>query len=160
DWLKRQGIVPFELLHRPDLAEKLEATGTELQHVVQKLAVPEAGETGQDLHELMRRWRALIDKSVTRLITDGRKNAFPDIVPSTLLATLDKLSGQPEKGYLFGGALAKVLGTDNRPAAKLEKLLLFANVLAEGLPGREWAMHVLEAPVVEIFAARSSLNDV
>ncbi|HVZ30652.1 MAG TPA: hypothetical protein VG839_09680 [Asticcacaulis sp.] len=160
DWLRRFGVVPFELLHRPDLAEKLEATGTELQHVIQKLAVPEAGETGQDLHELMRRWRALIDKAVTRLISDGRKGAFPDIVPSTLLATLDKLSGQPEKAYLFGGALAKVLGTDNRPAAKLEKLLLFANVLAEGLPGREWAMPVLEAPVVEIFAARSSLNDV
>lgn len=160
DWLKRQGVVPFELLHRPDLAEKLEATGNELQHVIQKLAVPEAGETGQGLHETMRRWRALIDKAATRLITDGRKGAFPDIVPSTLLATLDKLSGQPEKAYLFGGALAKVLKTDNRPAAKLEKLLLFANVLAEGLPGREWAMAVLEAPVVEIFAARSSLNDV
>lgn len=160
DWLKRQGVTPFELLHRPDLAEKLEATGNELQHVIQKLSVPEAGETGQDLHETMRRWRALVDKAVTRLITDGRKKLFPDIVPSTLLATLDKLAGQPEKAYLFGGALAKVLGTDPKPSAKLEKLLLFANVLAEGLPGREWAMPVLEAPVIEIFAARASLNDV
>jgi hypothetical protein len=160
DWLKRQGVTPFELLHRPDLAERLEATGNELQHVIQKLAVPEAGESGESLHEIMRRWRALIDKAVTRLIADGRKNAFPDIVPSSLLATLDKLSSQPEKAYLFGGALAKVLKPDPRPSAKLEKLLLFANVLAEGLPGREWAMAVLEAPVVEIFAARSSLNDV
>lgn len=160
EWLKRFGVTPFELLHRPDLAEKLEATGTELQHVIQKLAVPEAQETGQDLHELMRRWRALIDKAVTRLITDGRKNVFPDIVPSNLLATLNKLSGHPEKAYVFGGALAKVLGTDNRPAAKLEKLLLFANVLAEGLSGRDWAFAVLEAPVVELFASRTALNDV
>lgn len=160
EWLKRNAVTPFELLHRPDLAERLEATGTELQHVVQKLAVPESQETGQDLHELMRRWRGLIDKAVTRLITDGRKKAFPDVVPSNWLATIDKLSGHPEKAYVLGGALAKVLSEDKRPAVKLEKLLLFATVLADNLDGREWAMQVIEAPVVEIFSSRSSLSDV
>ena len=160
EWLKRNAVTPFELLHRPDLAERLEATGTELQHVVQKLAVPESQDTGQDLHELMRRWRALIDKAVTRLISDGRKKTFPDVVPSNWLGTIDKLSGHPEKAYVLGGALAKVLGEDKRPAVKLEKLLLFATVLADHLDGREWAMQVIEAPVVEIFASRSSLSDV
>jgi hypothetical protein len=160
EWLKRNAVTPFELLHRPDLAERLEATGTELQHVVQKLAVPESQDTGQDLHELMRRWRALIDKAVTRLISDGRKKIFPDVVPSNWLSTIDKLSGHPEKAYVLGGALAKVLGEDKRPAVKLEKLLLFATVLADHLDGREWAMQVIEAPVVEIFASRSSLSDV
>jgi hypothetical protein len=160
EWLKRNAVTPFELLHRPDLAERLEATGTELQHVVQKLAVPESQDTGQDLHELMRRWRALIDKAVTRLIADGRKKTFPDVVPSNWLGTIDKLSGHPEKAYILGGALAKVLGEDKRPAVKLEKLLLFATVLADHLDGREWAMQVIEAPVVEIFASRSSLSDV
>ncbi len=160
DWLKRNSVTAFELLHRPDLAEKLEATGTELQHVVQKLAVPESQDTGQDLHELIRRWRALIDKATTRLITDGRKNLFPDIVPSTLLATIDKLSGHAEKAYILGGGLARVLTKDTRPAVKLEKLLLFASVLAEALPGREWAMQVIEAPVIEIFSSRQALSDV
>ncbi len=160
EWLKRNAVTPFELLHRPDLAERLDATGTELQHVVQKLAVPESQDTGQDLHELMRRWRALIDKAVTRLITDGRKKTFPDVVPSNWLGTIDKLSGHPEKAYILGGALAKVLGEDRRPSVKLEKLLLFATVLADHIDGREWAMHVIEAPVVEIFASRNSLSDV
>ena len=36
----RQGIPAYELLHRPDLAEKLEASGVELQHAIQKVAVP------------------------------------------------------------------------------------------------------------------------
>ena len=31
DWLRRQRVTPFELLHRPDLAEKLEAAGMEMQ---------------------------------------------------------------------------------------------------------------------------------
>jgi hypothetical protein len=160
EWLKRNAVTPFELLHRPDLAERLEATGTELQHVVQKLAVPESQDTGQDLHELMRRWRGLIDKAVTRLITDGRKKTFPDVVPSNWLATIDTLSGHPEKAYVLGGALARMLSEDRRPSVKLEKLLLFATVLADDLDGREWAMQVIEAPVVEIFSSRSSLSDV
>lgn len=160
EWLKRNGVTAFELLHRPDLAEKLEATGTELQHVVQKLAVPESQDTGQDLHELMRRWRALIDKAVTRLIADGRKNVFATIVPSNWLATIDALKDHPEKTYRLGGALARVLAADRRPSVKLEKLLLFATVLADNIEGREWAMPVLEAPVVEIFGSRNALSDV
>jgi len=30
DWLKREGVTAFELLHRPDVAERLEAAGVEL----------------------------------------------------------------------------------------------------------------------------------
>ncbi|MBW8734899.1 MAG: hypothetical protein JF571_11475, partial [Asticcacaulis sp.] len=160
EWLKRNGVTAFELLHRPDLAERLEATGTELQHVVQKLAVPESQDTGQDLHETMRRWRALIDKAVARLIADGRKNVFPDIVPSNWLATIDRLKDHPEKAYVLGGALARILTKDTRPAVKLEKLLMFASVLAGASDGREWAMAVIEGPVIELFASRHSLSDV
>src|SRR5580765_7124313 len=41
-WLERQEATPFELLHRPDLVEQLEASGVEIAHAVQKIAVPEA----------------------------------------------------------------------------------------------------------------------
>ena len=39
DWLRREGVTAFELLHRPDVAERLEAAGVELQHAIQKVAV-------------------------------------------------------------------------------------------------------------------------
>ena len=35
DWLGRNRITPFELLHRADLVEMLEASGLELQHAIQ-----------------------------------------------------------------------------------------------------------------------------
>ena len=50
DWLRRNRATPFELLHRPDLVEKLEASGVELQHAIQKVAVPESQATGQPVH--------------------------------------------------------------------------------------------------------------
>src|SRR5215213_3500014 len=45
-WLDRHRVTPFELLHRADLIEKLEAAGMDLQHAVQKVAVPEAQDRG------------------------------------------------------------------------------------------------------------------
>src|SRR3569623_2130992 len=83
DWTRRNGVTPFELLHRPDLAEKLDAADNELLHVVQKLAITESHETGQDLHDLMRRWRTLIDRATERLIADGRRKLFPDVDPAS-----------------------------------------------------------------------------
>lgn len=160
DWLKRNHVTPFELLHRPDLAEKLDAADGELLHVTQKLAIPESHETGQDLHELMRRWRALIDRSTARLINDGRRKLFPDIDPANWLATIDKLNDHSERAYVLGGAIAKLLVGDKRPAAKLDRLLVYGQLLSEDLGGREWALQVLEVPIVEIFAIRASLNDV
>ncbi|CAL4866280.1 hypothetical protein MMA231_00519 [Asticcacaulis sp. MM231] len=160
DWLHKQGVTPFELLHRPDLAERLEASGSELLHVVQKLAVPEAQESGHNLHELMRRWSALFDRACTRLIQDGRKKIFPAITPTTCLATVDSLKDHADRAYLFGGALSAALAEHRKPAAKLELLLAHAGILVANLPGREWALQLVEMPVVEIFAARNTLNDV
>ncbi|ESQ84747.1 hypothetical protein AEAC466_06740 [Asticcacaulis sp. AC466] len=159
DWLNKQQVTPFELLHRPDLAEKLEASGSDLLHVVQKLSVPESHETGQDLHNLMRRWTALFDKACTRLIQDGRKNLFPAASPETAVPLAGRLQAHPERAYVLGGAIAAALKPHQRPAAKLELLLRFAQAFAdEETCG--WALLVIEGPIVEIFASRATLNDV
>jgi hypothetical protein len=163
DWLKMQSVTAFELLHRPDLAERLEASGSELLHVVQKLSVPESHETGQDLHELMRRWSALFDKACTRLIQDGRKNLFPTLTPDNCIDLIQKLQDHPERAYIFGGALAGAMKGQKRPAVKLETLLIYAGLINAWLEGHAvcvWALQVIEGPVVEIFSARASLNDV
>ena len=124
-----KGVTAFELLHRPDLAEKLEASGSELLHVVQKLSVPESHETGQDLHDLMRRWSGLFDRACTRLIQDGRKGLFPSMTPENCLSLIDKLHDHPERAYVFGGALAAALKGQRRPSAKLETLLIYAGLI-------------------------------
>ena len=47
-WLERKNCTPFELLHRADLVEELESSGTDLQHAIQKVAIPEAQDRGID----------------------------------------------------------------------------------------------------------------
>src|ERR1700756_1280934 len=64
DWLERKRATPFELLHRPDLVEALEASGGDLQHAVQKISVPEATERGFSVHEVIRSYNSLIERAV------------------------------------------------------------------------------------------------
>ena len=68
DWLNRQGVTAFELLHRPDLAERLEASGVELQHAIQTVAVPESQNTGQAVHDLVRHYQRLSEQAIERLL--------------------------------------------------------------------------------------------
>src|ERR1700751_4449126 len=79
DWLVRKYATPFELLHRPDLVEALEASGGDLQHAVQKIAVPEAAERGFSVHELIRTYNALIERTIGRLMKDWRRGVLIDL---------------------------------------------------------------------------------
>ncbi len=61
-WLERHHATPFELLHRPDLAEALEASEGVLLQAIQKISVPEATERRVSVHELIRDFQALVDR--------------------------------------------------------------------------------------------------
>ncbi len=158
DWLRRQKVTAFELLHRPDLAQKLDDSGNELQHAVQKVSVAEAQDSGQDLHELMRRWQRLSERTVNRLIQDGQKKLFPD-VDAGFVAMVERIKDQPEKTYVLGGAIARALKDDATAAAKLERLLGFAQA-ALGTPGQGWVLPVIEAPVTELFAQKAIITEI
>ena len=85
-WLNRKQVTPFELLHRPDLVEQLDASGVEIQHALQKIAIPEAQARGVSVHEMIRTFQKLVQRSVERILQDGRKNVFPDIAGSAFAA--------------------------------------------------------------------------
>ena len=158
DWLRRQKVTAFELLHRPDLAQKLDDSGNELQHAVQKISVAEAQDSGQDLHELMRRWQALAERAVNRLIQDGKKKLFPE-PGSDFGAMIDRIKDHPEKAYVLGGVIAQAMKDDTTAKAKLARLLGLAETAAK-TPAHGWALAVIEAPVVELFAQKTTISDI
>ena len=158
DWLRRQKVTAFELLHRPDLAQKLDDSGNELQHALQKISVAEAQDGGHDLHELMRRWQALAERSVNRLIQDGKKKLFPDL-NNDFAGVAERLKDHPEKAYVLGGVIAQAMKDDATPAAKLQRLLGFARTVAQ-TPAHAWTLTVIEAPVVELFAQKTTIGDI
>src|SRR5690606_25218455 len=124
DWLARQTATAFELLHRPDLAERLEASGVELQHAIQKVAVPEAQAVpGQSVHDLMRHYQRLAEQAIERLLKAGRDRAFADLETQPVADLAQGLAGAPDRAFLMGGAVAGSLRGLIGARARLERLM-------------------------------------
>ncbi len=159
DWLRRQKVTPFELLHRPDLVEKLEAAGMEMQHAIQKLAVPESQITGQPVHEIIRSYQRLAEQAVTRVIKAGRSNLFPNLTAETIGDQAQKLAGNPDRLFILGGGVAKAIAEETSWRGKVDRLLDLAEAAPADPKARALCHVVIEQPLAEIVASRAGLAD-
>ena len=159
EWLSRQRATPFELLHRPDLIEKLEASGNELQHAVQKVAVPEAQATGASVHEIIRRFHGLIQRAIDRVMGDARKGAFPAVSPEEFAGVCEKLANEPDRFYLLGASVAIYVGAAKDWSGKVSRLLDLADAAPAKGAARYLALNVIEQPLGEILRSRLGLSE-
>lgn len=158
-WLERNHATPFELLHRPDLVEKLEASGFELQHAIQKVAVPEAQARGMTVHELMRTFRTLVDRAVERLMKDLKRGVLPDVDKEGFAAAAERVSKDPERGYLLGAGVAAAIAPAQNWSDKVLRLLDLADAAPKGHAARAFALNALEQPLAEILESKPGLGD-
>lgn len=160
DWLKRQGVTAFELLHRPDLAERLDASGVELQHAVQKVAVPESQASGQDLHSVVRHYQRLSEEAVARLLKAGRAGMFPSLEDHSIADLAHRLSGSADRAFVMGGVVAQALMDRKGARQRLDGLMdLVEAAPAEG-PARALVLATVEQITAEMLALRSNLNEI
>jgi hypothetical protein len=158
-WLGRQKATSFELLHRPDLAEKLEASGTDLQHAVQKIAIPEAQARGLSVHEVIRTFNALIERAINRVIKDGRGGALADFRKAGFAETCRWLADDPEAAYKIGGGVAAHLADAKSWSAKIDRLLDLADQAPSDPKLRKLVFDVLEQPLGEIMGSRQGMSE-
>jgi len=160
DWLRRQGVTAFELLHRPDLAERLEASGVEMQHAIQKVAVPESQASGQDLHGLMRHYQRLAEATIARLLKAGRGGQFPDLSERSVADLAHRLGGSPDRAFIMGGAVAGALRDARGARERLDALMdLIDAAPAEG-PPRALVVVAVEQIAAEMLASRANLAEI
>lgn len=160
DWLGRNGITVFELLHRPDLVEKLEASGVELQHAIQKVVIPESQATGQASHELIRHYQKLVGQAMERVMSAGRKGTFPDLANRSLADVAEKLSGAPDRSFIMGGVIAGALAGARGARPRLDRLMDLADrAPGEGAP-RAMVMVAIEQILCEQLGARTNLSEI
>lgn len=160
DWLGRQRVTPFELLHRPDLIEALDASGLELQHAVQKVAVPESQATGQPVHDIIRNYQRLIEKGVERVIRAGRGNAFPNLEQQPIADVARRLVNHPDRAFVLGGAVAQALGRARGWRGKFEVLMDLADTAPEETDPAALVHVAVEQAAGEILALREGRADV
>jgi len=159
-WLERNHATPFELLHRPDLVEQLEASGTDLQHAVQTIAVPEALARGMSVHELIRTFHGLVERAIDRLLADFRRGALPDVDAEGFAAAAQRLSHEPERGYLLGAGVAAAIAPAHGWTDKVMRLLDLAEAAPAAGPARHLALATLAQPLAEILGCKPGLEEI
>jgi hypothetical protein len=161
DWLGRQGATAFELLHRPDLAERLEASGVELQHAIQKVAVPEAQAVpGQSVHELMRHYQRLAEQAIERLLKAGRSRTFVDLETRSVADLAHSLTGAADRAFLMGGAVAGSLRGLTGARARLERLMDICDRAPIEGPPRALVFVAVEQILCELLGSRAGLAQI
>jgi len=158
-WLTRQKATPFELLHRPDLVERLEASGVELQHAIQKVAIPEAQARGIGVHEIMRSFQKLAERAIERILKDARKGNLPNLDKEGFAAAAERLISQPDRAYLLGAGVAASIAPARGWAEKVGLLLDLADAAPTHPQARAAALSVLEQPLTEILGSKAGLMD-
>ena len=158
-WLERNNATPFELLHRPDLVEKLEASGTDLQHAIQKIAVPEAHARAMSVHELMRVFQALVERAVERLLKDQKKGALPNVDKEGFAAAAERVVREPDRTYLLGAGVAASIARATSWSDKVLRLLDLADAAPRNQAARTLAFATLEQPLAEIMESKPGLGD-
>src|SRR5665213_1515104 len=158
-WLTRNRATPFELLHRPDLIEKLEATGLERQDAIQKVAIAEAQARGKTVHHVIRDFQKLVQATIDRVMRDERKGRFPDFETESFAAAAERLVGNPNQQYLLGGGIARAMSTGASWSGKVNRLLDLADQAPREPAARALAFHMLETPLTEILGARAGIME-
>lgn len=158
-WLARHKATPFELLHRPDLVEKLEASGTDLQHALQKIAIPEAEARGQSVHEVIRHFQGLVERTVANLMKAFKKGALPDLDKEGFARAAERLVADPDRAFLLGAGVAASIAPAVSWSAKIARLLDLADAAPEEPRARFAALQAIEQPLAEIIGSRAGMAD-
>ncbi|HRD47115.1 MAG TPA: hypothetical protein PLF78_11590 [Caulobacter sp.] len=159
NWLLRNKATPFELLHRPDLVGKLEASGVELQHAIQKIAIPEAQARGVGVHEIIRAFQALAERAIERILRDHKRGQLPNLDKEGFAAAAERLVAEPDRAYLLGAGVAASIAPAKGWAEKVGLLLDLADAAPTHPQARDHALQVLEQPLTEILGSRAGLAD-
>jgi hypothetical protein len=158
-WLERRQATPFELLHRPDLVEQLEASGVEIKNAVHKVAVPEAHARDATIAEMTKTFKNLADRAIERLMKDA-KRGLPAAAPETFAAMAQRFAKDAEGAYRLGCAVAAALRPAESWSEKVGLLLDLADAAPADGPGRALALAVIAEPLEEIVGCPQGLDNV
>ena len=158
-FLNRHKATPFELLHRPDLVEKLEASGTDLQHALQKIAIPEAEARGQSVHEVIRHFQGLVERTIANLTKAFKKGALPDLDKEGFAKAAERLVADPDRAFLLGAGVAASIAVASNWSDKIARLLDLADAAPEEPRARAAALAAIEQPLSEIIGSRAGMGD-
>jgi hypothetical protein len=159
DFLSRQKITVTELIHRGDLLEEFEATGTLYQHAVQKIAVAQASSTTTPVTQIVKTLNDLVTKAIQRVYRDERRNYFPDVKLEAFGALAQKLAADADGAYVFNAAIARQLRDAKGWDEKVFRLLTIVKQAPEDGPARQLIFASVDHIIAEILSGSAALHE-
>jgi len=161
EWLTRQVATPLELLHRVDLVEKLEASDTEYQHAVQKVAIASASTKDANVQHFIKQINDLLQRAIKTLYVTHRTASFPKITSGNFAAIVADIAKGKDKDFRLRGAIALHLKDARTWKSKFERALSLADeAVSIGAPQSEWPLSLVGeyiADLVDVDEARATL---
>jgi hypothetical protein len=159
DFLGRNRLTVTELIHRADMLEKLEATGTVYQHAIQKIAVAQAANTTTPVQTIMKSLNELVTNSIHRVYRDAKKDYFPKVAKDGFAKLAEKLATQGDGAYVLNGAMARHLSDCKGWDEKTARLLaIMATAPKEG-DGRQLLLSSIDAMLAEMLNGSAALHE-
>lgn len=159
DALERWGVTVKELLHRADLLEDLQASGTVLQHAMQKWAVTQSTSQNLPVTELMKQLGDLVSRGMERVFQDERAGAFPKLKNGNLAKVWKASERAAERGYVVSGSIAKSLTSSETWSDKLGLLLTYMDSLPVSEEGQVVCLESIDDFVAEMIGGRAAMED-
>jgi hypothetical protein len=159
DFLARNKITITELIHRADMLEKFEATGTAYQHAIQKVAVAQASSTKTPVQQIIKSLNELTTQAIHRVYRDQRAGLFPNPEPSKIAELACQLHAQPNAAYLFNGALARLLAEVKGWDEKVLMLITVMEQAPEEQGPRNLVMASIDAVMAEVLSGSAALHE-
>jgi hypothetical protein len=136
-WLERNRVTAFELLHRADLAERLEACEAELAVAIYNAATEQAAAGAAPLEQYRQALAGLVRRTIERVVEDKAAGA-----------------------YRFGALVAGRLARRDHWRDKVEMLLdLVDAAQREDGPGVA-AVRLLQQPLIDILGVQGELDEI
>ena len=159
DFLARNKITITELIHRADMLEKLEATGTLYQHAIQKIAVAQASSTTTPVQQIIKSLNELTTQAFHRVYRDQRNGLFPDPHAHQFAELAVKLAPQGDAAYMFNGALARHLKDATGWDEKVFGLLAIMETAPQEEAPRKLVLSSVDAIMAEILNGSAALHE-
>jgi hypothetical protein len=156
DYLARNKLTLTELSHRADALEKLEATGTLVQHAIQKIAVAQASSTTTPVQQIVKSLNDLVNSAFQRVYRDQRKNYFPTVPLAGFNKLAATLCDQSDGLYVLNGAIAIYLRDANTWDEKVLRLLTLIEQ-ADG-KGRILLLASIDTIIAEVLSGSAALH--
>jgi len=159
EFLARNKITITELSHRADMLEKLEATGTLLQHAIQKVAVAQAATTTTPVAQIIKSLNELTTKACHKVYRDEAKGYFRSLSVAGFAAVAQQLVDAADGTYQLNGAIAKYLKDAKGWDEKVFRLIALMNEASGEGPGRTLLLASVDTIIAEILAGSAALHE-